>query len=176
MSRSADGWIGSTTIGCERAQEALLRQVRAHLAASLVQRRVKHTQQGYRRKRIGPMLGERPIGSVTAEVLDAFYAELRRSRGHCDGPQLDPPGTSHAETVQAESAANRDLLTLELVHRGTSARRMRTKADPDDLDARQQLMLDALRRASGDRSRIGESEMDVRLAGPVETFAVGVVA
>jgi hypothetical protein len=58
---------------------------------------------------------------------------------------LDPPGTSHAETAQAESATNRDMVTLELVYLGTSVRRMRTQADPDDLDALQQLMLDAAR-------------------------------
>jgi len=125
------------------------------------------------------MLGERSIGSVTV-VLYAFYAELRRYRDHCDGqphcPQLDPPGTSHAETAQAESAANRDLLTLELVHLGTSVWRMRTQADPDGLDALLQLMLDAVRRASGARSGIGESEMNVRLAGSAETLATGVVA
>ena len=87
---------------------------------------------GYLRKHIGPMLGERPIGSVTAEVLDACDAELRRCRDHCDGqpqgPQPDPPGTPHSETAQADSAVERDLLTLELVHLGTSVRRMRIQA------------------------------------------------
>jgi hypothetical protein len=155
MSRSAELWIKSTTIGCERAQEALLQLVQAHLAASPVQRRVKHTQQGYLRKHIGPILGERPIGSVIAEVLDAFYAGLRRCRDHCDGqpqgPQPDPSGTPHAETAQAESAAKRDLLTLELV-------------------------LDAARRADGDRSRNGEYEMNIGLAGSAETRATVVVA
>jgi hypothetical protein len=159
----------------------LLRQVQADLAASPVQRRVKHPRQGYLRKRIGSMLGERSIGGVTAEVLDAFYAELCQCRDHRDGqpqgPQLDPPGTSHAETAQAESVAERDLLTLELVHLGTSVRRMRTQADPDDLDTLQQLMLDALRRASGSWSRIGKSERNVRLAGSAdETLETGVVA
>jgi hypothetical protein len=126
------------------------------------------------------MLGERPIGSVSAEVLDACDAELCRCRDHCGGQpqgrQLDPPGTSHAETVQAESAANRGLLTVELMLLGTSGPRMRTPAGPDNLDAPQQLMLDAARRASGSWSRIGESEMNVRLAGPAETLVAVVVA
>jgi hypothetical protein len=149
MSRSGDQWIKSTTIGCERAQGALLRQVQGHLAAAPVRRRVKQTQQGYLCKHIGPMLGERPIGSVAAEVLDAFYAGLRRYRDHCDGQpqgqQADPPATPDAET-----AAKQDLLTLELV-------------------------LDAVRRADGDRSRIGESERNVRLASSAETRATVVV-
>jgi hypothetical protein len=81
----------------------------------------------------------------------AFYARLRRCRDHCDGQQPDPPGASHAATAQAESAAKRDLLTLELV-------------------------LDAVRRAGGDRSRSGESERNVRLAGSAETLATVVVA
>jgi hypothetical protein len=155
VTRSADLWIKCTTIGCERAQEALLQLVQTHLAAPPVQRRVKQTQQGYLGKHIGLMLGERPTGSVTAEVLDAFYAGLRRCRDHCDGQpqcqQPDPPGTPHAEAAQAESAAKRDLLTLELV-------------------------LDATRRAGGDWSRSGESERNVRLAGSAETRATVVVA
>jgi hypothetical protein len=176
MSRSGDR---CTTIGCEQAQETLLRHVQAHLATSPVQRRVKQTQQGYLRKHLGPMLGQRPIGSVTAEVLDACDTELCRCRDHCggqpQGPQPDPQGTSHAETAQAESAANRDLVTLELAPLGTSVRRMRTQTDPNDLDALQ-LMLDADRRADGNRSRIGASEMNVQRSGSAETLATGVVA
>jgi hypothetical protein len=102
-----------------------------------VQRRVKQTQQGYLGKRIGPMLGERSIGSVIAEVLNTFYAGLRRCRDHCDGQQPDPPGTPRTETAQAESAANRELLTLTLVHVGTRLRRMGTQADRDAFDALQ---------------------------------------
>jgi hypothetical protein len=180
MSRSANLWIKCTTIGCERGQGALLRQVQALLAASPVQRRVKHPEQGDLGKRIGPMLGERLIGSVTTEVLDVCDAGLCRCRGHCGGQpqgrQPDPLGTLHAETAQAESAANRDLVTLELVPLGTGVRRMCTQADPDDLDAPRQLILDAARRADGSWSRIGESEMNVGLAGPAETIATVVVA
>jgi hypothetical protein len=180
MSRSAGWWIKSTAIRCEWAQKALPQLVQAPLATSPVQRRVTQTQQGCLRKHIGPMLGERPIGSVTAEVLNAFYAGLRRCWDHCDGQpqcqQPDPAGTPHAETTQAKSAANRDLVTLELVPLGASVRRMRTPANPDDLDALQQPMRDAARRASGDRSRIGEHERNARLAGSAETIATGVVA
>jgi hypothetical protein len=180
MTRSADRWIKSTVIGCERAREALRRQVRAHLAVSPVQRRVKQTRQGYLGKRIGSMLGERSLGVTRIEHLGGNAAELCRWRGHGggqpQGPRLDPPGASRVETAQAESAANRDLLTLELVHLGISVRRMRTQADPDDLDALQQLMLDAVRRGGSDRSRSGESEVNARLAGSAETIATVVVA
>src|SRR5215470_5537789 len=175
MSRSAQRRIKSTTIGCEWAWEALLRQVQAHLAASPVQRRVMHPQPGYPCKRIGPMLGERPIGITRIEHFGGNAAELCRWRDHCDGqsqcPQLDLPGTSRVET-----AAKRDLLRLELVHLGTGVRRVRTQADPAGFDALQQLMLDAARRAGGDRFRSGEAEMNLRLAGSEETLVAGVVA
>jgi hypothetical protein len=154
--------------------------VQAHLAVSPVQRRVKQIQQGHLHKHIRPMLGERPIGSVAAEVLDACDAELRRYWDHCDGQpqsqQPDPPGTPHSQTPHAETAATRDLLTLELVHLGTSAQQMRIQTDPDDVGALQQLLLDAARRADGHRSRISESEMNARLAGSAETLATVVVA
>jgi hypothetical protein len=180
MTRSADRWIKSTTIGCERAREALRRQVQAHRAVSPVQRRVKQTRRGYLGKRIAPMLGERPIGGTGIEHLGGNAAEVCKWRGHGGGqpqrPQLDPPGISHAEPARAERAANRDLLTLKLVHLGASVRRMRTLADPDDLDALQQLMLDVARRGGGDRSCSGESEMNLRLSGSAETIATVVAA
>jgi hypothetical protein len=147
--------------------------MRALLAASPVQRRSKQTQQGY----IGPLLGERshdaPGDHAAALVGHAAGAQRlpqppQTPGGHralaepAAGQQPNPPGTPHAQT-----AANRDLLTLE---------RMRTQADPDDLDALQLLILDALRHADGDRSRIGEYETNIPLAGPAETLATGVVA
>jgi len=114
------------------------------------------------------------------ERLGGNAAELCRWRGlgggQPQGSQLDPPGASHAETVQAERVAKRDLLTLKLVHLGVSVRRMRTQANPDDLDALQQLMLEAVRRGGGDRSRSGESEMNPRLSGGAETIATVVAA
>ena len=89
MTRSAERWIKSTTIGCERAPEALLQQAQAHLAAPPVQRRAKDPQPGYLRKHIRPMLGERPIGVTRIEHLGGNATELCQWRDHCDGqPQV----------------------------------------------------------------------------------------
>jgi hypothetical protein len=66
-------------------------------------------------------------------------------------------------------------LTLELVHVGSSVRRMGIQADRDEFDALQQLVLDADRCAGSDWSRIGESERNARLAGSAETLATVVV-
>lgn len=44
------------------------------------------TRQGYEglvRNHIVPLLGEQQVGRVRGEVLDSFYAELRRCRVHC---------------------------------------------------------------------------------------------
>ena len=50
------------------------------------------TRRGYKSvigKHIRPLLGSLKVGRVGAEVLDSFYAELRRCRDHCDRrPQL----------------------------------------------------------------------------------------
>lgn len=46
------------------------------------------TRAGYEsmvRTHILPLLGELPVGRVRGEVLDSFYAQLRRCRSHCRG-------------------------------------------------------------------------------------------
>lgn len=46
------------------------------------------TLRGYQRNRknhIDPLLGNTSLSKIDARVLDAFYAELRRCRSHCDG-------------------------------------------------------------------------------------------
>lgn len=68
-----------------RTNASVLQLVERHLEVSPVEPRSKATLQGYLRKHIAPFLGARPIGNMSADVLDAFYAELRRCRDHCDG-------------------------------------------------------------------------------------------
>lgn len=43
------------------------------------------TYVGYARKHLRPLLGELKVGAVDGDVLDSFYAELRRCREHCGG-------------------------------------------------------------------------------------------
>jgi integrase len=46
------------------------------------------TKRGYKSvigKHVRPVLGTLKVGRVGAEVIDSFYAELRRCRDHCDG-------------------------------------------------------------------------------------------
>ena len=59
--------------------------VQRHLEVSQVEPRTRRTMQGYVRKHIVPLIGDRPISGVNAEVLDSFYAQLRRCREHCQG-------------------------------------------------------------------------------------------
>ena len=42
---------------------------------------------GYVRNHISPFLGRLKVGALDADVLDSFYAELRRCRHHCTGPR-----------------------------------------------------------------------------------------
>jgi hypothetical protein len=108
------------------------RQLRIN--ASLMQRRVKET----------PVAEEWPIGSVTAEVLDGFYtqtpgrsphsrqASRRRRQPVPDGPaRRDPARRDVGQTRPVDAGAGAPV----------DVRRMRTQADPDDLDALQQPML-----------------------------------
>jgi len=43
------------------------------------------TYTGYARRHILPALGDTPVSKITAQVLERFYAELRRCRARCDG-------------------------------------------------------------------------------------------
>lgn len=43
----------------------------------------------YVRKHIGPLLGEVKAAALDAEILDSFYAELRRCRDHCTGKRKE---------------------------------------------------------------------------------------
>ncbi len=51
---------------------------------------------GYVRNHISPFLGKIKVGALDADVLDAFYAELRRCRNHCSGR----PFIQHRTTVE----------------------------------------------------------------------------
>ncbi|HSL09033.1 MAG TPA: tyrosine-type recombinase/integrase [Pseudonocardiaceae bacterium] len=44
---------------------------------------------GYVRKHIGPLIGEVKVARLDAEILDSFYAELRRCRDHCSGRRAE---------------------------------------------------------------------------------------
>lgn len=50
-----------------------------------VESTTRSTYDGYVRNHIKPMLGELPLSRLGGEVLDSFYAELRRCRTHCRG-------------------------------------------------------------------------------------------
>jgi integrase len=43
---------------------------------------------GYVKKHIGPLIGRLKVGELDPEILDSFYAELRRCRDHCTGSRL----------------------------------------------------------------------------------------
>ncbi|UPK76369.1 tyrosine-type recombinase/integrase [Nocardioidaceae bacterium SCSIO 66511] len=61
----------------------------------------RSTRRGYESKirtHISPLLGSLPLTRLDAEVLDSFYAELRRCRDHCDGK----PYLQHRTAVQHE--------------------------------------------------------------------------
>lgn len=53
---------------------------------------------GYVRNHLSPFLGRIKVGQLDAETLDAFYAELRRCRTHCNGRRL----LSHRTSVAHE--------------------------------------------------------------------------
>lgn len=45
----------------------------------------RETYEMYARRYIKPVLGDKPVGKITARVLEQLYAELRRCRARCGG-------------------------------------------------------------------------------------------
>jgi len=54
--------------------------------------------QRYVRKHIMPFIGHVKVGMLDADILDSFYAELRRCRTHCDGRARIDHRTPRAHT------------------------------------------------------------------------------
>ena len=52
-----------------------------------LERSTRRTYEGYIDRHIRPVLGSLPLGRVDGEVLDSFYAQLRRCRLHCNRRQ-----------------------------------------------------------------------------------------
>ena len=61
------------------------------------------TYEGYRRNHIDPLLGDLQLARLDGEVLDSFYAECRRCRGHCRHGQVA------ADDGGAERRGHRDF-------------------------------------------------------------------
>jgi integrase len=56
-----------------------------HLPQLAVEESTRKNYEGYLNKHVRPLLGQVRIGSLDAETLDSFAAELARCRDHCDG-------------------------------------------------------------------------------------------
>jgi hypothetical protein len=67
-------------------------------------------------------------------------------------------------------------LLLELLHRGTSIRKLNTRADPTDFEALEKLMRDAIHRTAGNGALVGEYELALHVAGHAEPVTTVVVA
>ena len=60
----------------------------AWLRVHEIEETTRRAYESYARIYIRPALGDLPIGRVSAQVLEEFYAELRRCRSRCDGRSL----------------------------------------------------------------------------------------
>lgn len=62
---------------------------------------------GYVRNHISPFLGHLTVGGLDADVLDSFYAELRRCRTHCSGKRSTEHRTSGSHECDERCGAHR---------------------------------------------------------------------
>ena len=73
--------------------------------------------------------------------------------------------------MSTDAVPSREVLKLDLIHLGTTIRTMTAHADPADFGTLERLMRDAIRRAGGDLSQIGEYEMAIHRIGGTEPLA-----
>lgn len=74
------------------------------------------------------------------------------------------PATEIAATADP-GPTGREMLDLEVIHRGSTVRKVRAEADPNSAADLRRLLVDAARRNGSDESEIGEYELNVRYAG-----------
>ena len=78
-----------------------------YLAVVELEESTRKTYVGYLDVHVRPMLGALPLSKLNGEVLDTFYAELRRCRVHCDRRRRGsgPPDEGRARVRRAMPAA-----------------------------------------------------------------------
>ncbi|MDQ3786709.1 MAG: tyrosine-type recombinase/integrase [Actinomycetota bacterium] len=114
--------------------------------------------------------GHPNIWAVPTESLDTQHgteSPLQHSAEPSPAPNDDGQQTEVVDIVSGEP------LDIEVIHLGQSAHRFSTVADPDDTFQMLTLLGDAVRRAGGEPSEIGDYEMVVRYSGErgvVRTF------
>jgi integrase len=67
-----------------RTKVSLSQLIERHLGLAELDETTRRTYLGYVRNHIEPLLGQVKVGAVDADILDSYYAELRRCRHHCD--------------------------------------------------------------------------------------------
>jgi integrase len=68
-----------------RTTATVVQLLERHLAEADLEANTRSTYRGYVNKHVVPFLGHVKVGALDADVLDSFYAELRRCRDHCSG-------------------------------------------------------------------------------------------
>ncbi|TDD29993.1 GntR family transcriptional regulator [Kribbella turkmenica] len=81
-----------------RTNASLSQLIERHLELAELDETTRRTYRGYVRNHIEPLIGHVKVGAVDADVLDSYYAELRRCRHHCDRR----PFTEHRTKTQHE--------------------------------------------------------------------------
>jgi integrase len=67
----------------------------------------RNTYDGYIRNHVRPLLGDLSVGSLDGEILDSFYAELRRCRTHCRGRRAVEHRTSRPHDCDERCGSHR---------------------------------------------------------------------
>jgi len=84
-----------------------------HLEMAQLDQSTLGTYRGYVKKHIRPLLGSKKVGQLDADVLDSFYAELRRCREDCAGRKeidhrtREPQSVTNAAALAVASLSNR---------------------------------------------------------------------
>ena len=97
-----------------------------------VEETTRRTYNRHPRKHIKPLIGREKVGSINADILDSFYAELRRCREHCQGKSFIEhrvPGphdcTDRCRPYQCKPLAAWTVLKIHFILSGAFKRAVR---------------------------------------------------
>ncbi|MDT7631659.1 MAG: integrase, partial [Pseudonocardiales bacterium] len=102
--RASAWWTTSGNVGTSRTRATIDELLARYVAQFDGAPNTLTAYRSYLRNHISPLLGQVKVGDLDADILDSFYAELRRCRRHCGGGLFIEHRTDGAAGISGDRA------------------------------------------------------------------------